>query len=71
MKITADVDDPTSKNLSFFEKFTIVIATGIKSGFLLKIDKVCRSKNVKLISGDVFGMFGYSLSDFQDHEYYE
>lgn len=71
VKITADIDDPASKDLSFFEKFTIIIATGVKSSFLLKLDKACRNKNVKLISGDVFGMFGYSLSDFQDHEYYE
>lgn len=71
VKIVADTDDPSSKDLKFFEQFTIIAATGIKSSLLLKIDKNCRAHNVQLIYGDVFGMFGYSLADFQEHEFYE
>ncbi|KAJ8916730.1 hypothetical protein NQ315_013934 [Exocentrus adspersus] len=71
VKITADTDAPSSKDPTFFEKFTIIVATGIKTDLLLKIDKICRSKDIKLICGDVFGTFGYSLSDFQTHDYFE
>lgn len=71
VKIIPDTDDPTSKDTKFFEKFSIIVATGIKSSLVLKIDKVCRSNNIKFICGDVFGMFGYTLADFQEHEYFE
>lgn len=71
VKIISYTDSPSSKDLKFFEKFTIIVATGIKTDLLLKIDKTCRAKNIKLICGDVFGMFGYSLADFQEHDYFE
>ncbi|VEN34947.1 unnamed protein product [Callosobruchus maculatus] len=71
VKISADTDAPTSKDLTYFKKFTIIVATGIKSDLLLKIDKICRSEKIKLIFGDTFGMFGYTVSDFEKHIYYE
>ncbi|CAH1967077.1 unnamed protein product [Acanthoscelides obtectus] len=71
VKISADTDCPPSKDVSYFKKFTIIVATGIKPDLLLKIDKICRSEKIKLIFGDAFGMFGYSVSDFGKHTYYE
>ncbi|CAH0557956.1 unnamed protein product [Brassicogethes aeneus] len=71
VKIVSDTEAVGKKDMDFFEKFTIVIATGIKTDLLLKIDKACHSKNVKFICGDVFGTFGYSISDFQEHKYIE
>lgn len=71
VEIKADTDSPSSKDSSFFKDFTIIVATCIKTDLLLKIDKVCRANNVKLIYGDVFGSFGYSVADFQDHDYHE
>ncbi|XP_066141922.1 SUMO-activating enzyme subunit 1 [Euwallacea fornicatus] len=70
VKITADTSDPATKDVKFFEAFTIIVATRIKTDFLLKLDKICRSSNVKLIFGDVLGTFGYSVSDFLEHDYY-
>ncbi|KAK9870538.1 hypothetical protein WA026_008100 [Henosepilachna vigintioctopunctata] len=71
VKITADCENPVEKNANFFEAFTIIITTGIKTDLVLKLDKICRINKVKLISGDVFGMFGFSVADFLNHEYYE
>lgn len=71
VKISADTSSPTSKDGTFFEDFTIIIATGLKTDFLLKIDKICRSKKIKFIAGDVFGTFGFSVADFLNHEYFE
>ncbi|CAG9768334.1 unnamed protein product [Ceutorhynchus assimilis] len=70
VKLTADTSDPTTKDSKFFEGFTMVVATRIKTEFLMQIDKICRASKIKLIFGDVFGSFGYSVSDFQEHEYY-
>ncbi|XP_072376456.1 SUMO-activating enzyme subunit 1 [Diabrotica undecimpunctata] len=69
--IKADSDSPASKDPSFFKDFTIIVATCVKTDVLLKIDKVCRANNIKLIAGDVFGLFGYSVADFQNHQYHE
>ncbi|ERL89128.1 SUMO-activating enzyme subunit 1 [Dendroctonus ponderosae] len=71
VKVSADTSDLATKDPKFFEGFTMIIATRIKTDLLMKIDKVCRANNVKLIFGDVFGSFGYSVSDFQEHDYYE
>nr|CAH7737592.1 unnamed protein product [Callosobruchus chinensis] len=71
VKISTDTDSPASKDSTYFKKFTIIVATGIKSDLLLKIDKICRSEKIKLIFGDTFGMFGYTVSDFGKHIYYE
>ncbi|KAL1490596.1 hypothetical protein ABEB36_013262 [Hypothenemus hampei] len=71
VKLTADTSDPSTKDAKFFEKFTIVVATRIKVDLLLKINRICRSSNVKLIFGDVLGSFGYSVSDFLVHDYCE
>lgn len=69
VKITADTDDVASKPLSFFEKFTIVVGTRLKNSLVLKIAKTCRNAKVKFICGDVFGSFGYTYADFQNHEF--
>lgn len=71
VNIVVDTENVADKDAKYFEKFTIVVATNISSTLLLKIDKICRNLNVKLIFGDVFGTFGYSLADFQNHEYLE
>lgn len=71
MKLTADTQNPSEKDVEFYKSFTIIITTIIKTDLLLKLDKICRSNNVKLISGDVFGMFGFSVADFLKHDYYE
>ncbi|KRT86077.1 hypothetical protein AMK59_1202, partial [Oryctes borbonicus] len=71
VKLKADTESLDSKNKDYFKQFTVVIATRLNSEEIIKISGWCRSLNVKFIAGDVFGMFGYSVSDFQDHEYYE
>ncbi|XP_044750974.1 SUMO-activating enzyme subunit 1 [Coccinella septempunctata] len=71
VKLTADTQNPSEKDVEFYKSFTIIITTAIKTDLVLKIDKICRSNNVKLISGDVFGMFGFCVADFLKHDYYE
>ncbi|XP_060517388.1 SUMO-activating enzyme subunit 1 [Cylas formicarius] len=69
VKLSADTSAPAEKEAFFFESFTIIVATGIKTDLLFKIDRICRANKIKLIAGDVFGSFGYSVNDFQDHHY--
>lgn len=71
VKITADCDKIVSKDEAFFKIFTIIIGTGLNTEQIMFLAKICRSNNIKLICGDVFGMFGYAVLDLQKHEYYE
>lgn len=71
VKITAICEKVTSKDEAFFKDFTIVVATGLSTTEVLFLSKMCRKNNVKLICGDVFGMFGSAVIDLQEHEYYE
>ncbi|XP_044253433.1 SUMO-activating enzyme subunit 1 [Tribolium madens] len=71
VKIVVDTDSVAAKSGDYFKEFTIVVATKIKFETILKIDGFCREHNVKFIYGEVAGFFGYSVSDFQDHEYFE
>ncbi|KAL3282155.1 hypothetical protein HHI36_005350 [Cryptolaemus montrouzieri] len=71
VKLSADTDNLYEKDSKFYEGFTIIITTAIKTDLVLKLDKICRNNKVKLISGDVFGMFGFCVADFLKHDYYE
>ncbi|EFA08714.1 SUMO-activating enzyme subunit 1 [Tribolium castaneum] len=71
VKIVVDTGSVAAKSGDYFKEFTIVVATKLKFELILKIDGFCREHNVKFIYGEVAGFFGYSVSDFQDHEYFE
>lgn len=71
MKLIADSDPLDTKDNDYFKDFTIVICTKLKTDEIIRISGWCRNSKVKFICGDVFGMFGYTISDFQQHEYYE
>ncbi|KAF5299386.1 hypothetical protein FQR65_LT09427 [Abscondita terminalis] len=70
VKITADIEPLSKKPKEYFTNFTIIVGTGLMTKQLLNIDNICREFNIKFICGDVFGMFGYTLADFQNHDYY-
>lgn len=70
VKITADTETLSSKDKDYFKNFTIIVGTGLTTEQLINIDSICRESNIKFICGDVFGMFGFSLADFQNHDYY-
>jgi hypothetical protein len=71
VKIATDTEPVSAKSADYFKEFTIVVATKIKFEHILKIDNVCRENSVKFIYGDVFGFFGFSVSDLQEHDYFE
>jgi ubiquitin-like 1-activating enzyme E1 A len=71
VKIATDTEPVSAKSADYFKEFTIVVATKIKFEHILKIDNVCREHSVKFIYGDVFGFFGFSVSDLQEHDYFE
>ncbi|XP_055384404.1 SUMO-activating enzyme subunit 1 [Condylostylus longicornis] len=71
VEITADKENISEKKDEFFENFDVVVVIGASIEELLRIDNICRSKNIKFFSADVWGMFGYSFADLQIHEFVE
>lgn len=71
VEITADTDSLTNKTAEFFQQFDVVVIIGASTKELLRIDNICRENEIKFFSGDVWGMFGYSFADLQDHEFVE
>lgn len=71
VKIEADVSSVEQKNEDYFKKFTIVVATLLEPLTIVKISEFCRNGGVQFICGDIWGMFGFCLADFQEHEFYE
>lgn len=52
---------------SFFEKFTLVIATQLLENSLLKLDKICRDANVMLVVARSYGLAGLVRISFKEH----
>ena len=71
VKLTGDTEPVAAKTSDYFKKFTMVVATRIKFDAIIKIDNYCREHNVKFLYGDIFGFFGFAVSDLQEHDYFE
>lgn len=67
--INIDQDNINDKNDDFFLNFNVVIVIEETIETLLKINKICRNGNIKFFCGDVWGMFGYSFIDLDEHKY--
>lgn len=71
VEITADPDNLSNKAEEFFENFDVVIVTKANTKELRRVNNICRSKNVKFLSADCWGMFGYCFADLLHHEFVE
>lgn len=71
VKVTADTDGVDDKDDDFFTKWSVVIATECTKEQLLHINSICHKANVKFFCADVFGFFGYTFADLQEHEFAE
>lgn len=71
VEITIDTDRLDSKPDEFFVNFDVVVVTETDTKTMVKVDNVCRMNGVKFFAGDVWGTFGYSFADLQEHNYVE
>tara|TARA_B110000977_G_scaffold197254_1_gene279316 strand:- start:4753 stop:6546 length:1794 start_codon:yes stop_codon:yes gene_type:complete len=52
------VDDVVNQNPYFFKDFTVVVASNVSGSTLSKLDQVCRSTGVSLVSLNTHGLVG-------------
>lgn len=70
VQISADSQSVNDKDQMFYKKFTLIVATRLPTEQLISINQICRQNGTQFLCGDVFGLFGYTFSDLQIHEYY-
>lgn len=71
VKLNADKDNLADKDDGFFQDFDVVIVLEGTTRELVRINNTCRMNGVKFFCGDVWGMFGYSFADLQEHSFAE
>ncbi|KAI3680277.1 hypothetical protein L2E82_50502 [Cichorium intybus] len=58
-------------NPSFFSQFTVVIATQLVEGSMVKLDRICRDANVMLIFARSYGLTGFVRISVKEHSVIE
>lgn len=69
--VKADTGALGDKDESFFTQFHVVVILEASGEEQIRINKICRANNIKFYAADMWGMFGYSFVDLQEHEFVE
>ncbi|KAG7595897.1 unnamed protein product [Arabidopsis thaliana] len=65
--IEENPDTLITTNPSFFSQFTLVIATQLVEDSMLKLDRICRDANVKLVLVRSYGLAGFVRISVKEH----
>lgn len=71
VEISADQEPLCKKDAKFFAGFDVVVVIGANNSEIIRIDQICREKNIKFFAGDVWGTFGFCFADLQQHKFVE
>jgi len=71
VEVTADTAKSEDKDADFLHKFDVVVATTCGQAELVRVNSICRAKNILFYAGDVFGFFGFSFMDLVSHNFVE
>ncbi|XP_005991664.1 SUMO-activating enzyme subunit 1 isoform X2 [Latimeria chalumnae] len=71
VEVKVDVESIADKPEDFFTQFDAVCLTCCSREIMERVDQLCRERNIKFFSGDVFGYHGYMFADLGQHEFVE
>lgn len=71
VEITVDTAKLDDKPDEYFRNFDVVVVTEATRKLQIRIDNACRLMGIKFFAGDVWGTFGYSFADLQEHNFAE
>lgn len=71
VEIKADTESLATKDEEFFKQFDVVVILEASVDEQVRINNICRANSVKFYVTDLWGMFGFSFVDLQEHEYVE
>lgn len=71
VELIADTSNLHDKDEEFFKKFDVVVIIEATVAEQLRVDNICRANKIKFFAADMWGMFGFSFADLQEHEFAE
>lgn len=71
VEVAADTSNVKDKVDEYFTQFDVVCLCRCGREQLTRINNICRQKKILFFAGDVFGFFGYTFTDLQEHQYVE
>lgn len=71
VSVEADSTNIDDKPDEYFNNFNVICATQCTISQLKRLNKICRQHKIKFFAGDVWGTFGYTFADLDEHEYVE
>ena len=71
--VEVSTDERNIDNLDedYFKNYNVICACHCSKTQIERINAICRKFNILFFAGDVFGMYGYSFTDLNDHKYVE
>uniref|UniRef100_A0A914ZRW0 Replication factor C subunit 1 n=2 Tax=Parascaris univalens TaxID=6257 RepID=A0A914ZRW0_PARUN len=64
-----DTSEIATKNDDFFKQFDLVVLIDQKYSVVNKVDRICRSAQIRFAAGGVFGWTGYGFFDFNGYTF--
>lgn len=71
VEISVDKENLENKPKEYFANFDVVVVIEAPIPVQISVNNACREQGVKFFCGDVWGMFGYSFADLQEHKFAE
>ena len=71
VEVKVDEGNLAEKDEEFFKNFDVVVVLEASLAEQTRVDNICRANNIKFYAADMWGMFGYSFVDLQEHEFVE
>ncbi|CRK99066.1 CLUMA_CG012119, isoform A [Clunio marinus] len=71
VEVKIDTGLLSDKGEDFFKLFDVVVILESTIAEQIRINNICRANNIKFYATDMWGMFGFSFIDLQDHEFVE
>lgn len=71
VEISTDTEQLEKKEEHFFAQFDVIVISGAQERELIRIDNICRAKNIRFFCGDVWGMFGCFCAELGEHSFVE
>lgn len=71
VSLTADTSSLSDMRDEFFKLFDVVVVLEALNAEQIRINNICHVHKIKFYAADMWGLFGYSFVDLQEHEFFE
>nr|XP_054759524.1 SUMO-activating enzyme subunit 1-like [Lytechinus pictus] len=69
--VSSDEGNVCDKPEDFFKQFDIVCVTCCSVQTMMHVNQICHEAGIKFFAGDIYGFYGFSFTDLNEHSYVE